>query len=99
MKRSDPQSIRQIIDRVINAAGLSREMRLRQACDMWPRIVGPGIEARTLRRWADDKGVLHVNVDSAPLKQELSMQRSQIARAINEALGPGDDVITQIHIY
>lgn len=96
MKRTDPQSVRQIIDAVFDRAAISGRYLEERASRMWPDIVGPAINRQTMRRYVRD-GVLHVYLSSAPLKQELGFQRSAICRAINEALG--QEVLKDIAIH
>lgn len=86
MKRTDPLSIRQIIDRVLDASAGRTEVLEHRASFMWPQIVGQGINRHTIRRYVS-RGTLHVYIDSAPLKGELEFQKSRIIEAINNALG------------
>lgn len=86
MKRTDPMSIRQIIDMAIDRSSSKTEMLEHKASYMWPEIVGQGINRHTMRRYVA-KGILHVYIDSAPLKTELEFRKTAIITAINDALG------------
>ena len=96
MKRTEPQSIRQIIDKVIDSSAARSDFLEHRAASLWPEIVGQGINRQTLRRYVS-KGVLHVYIASAPMKTELGFARDAIMRRINEALGA--EVITEIKIH
>ncbi len=47
MKRVEPQSIRQIIDRVLSTSGSRQELLEHRASYLWSEIVGPGINRHT----------------------------------------------------
>ncbi len=86
MQRTDPLSIRQIIDRVMDTSARKDEMLAMRAAYLWGDLVGPGVNAMTLKRYVRD-GVLHVTLSSAPLKSELSFRRESLIARINEILG------------
>lgn len=86
MKRTDPMSIRQIIDMVIDRSSTKNEMLEHRAASLWSDVVGPGINRHTLRRYPA-KGALHVYIDSAPLKTELEFRKTAIIDAINATVG------------
>ena len=86
MKRTDPLSIRQIIDQVMDTSARKDEMLAMRASYLWADIVGPGVNRFTTRRYVKD-GILHVNISSGPLKSELSFRREAIVSRINEILG------------
>lgn len=96
MKRTEAESIRQIIDRVVADAGLTDTMARQRACYLWPEVVGPGINRYTSRRWIDGS-TLHVAITSAPLRNELTFMRSNIIRSLNDIVG--SEAITDIIIH
>lgn len=61
--------------------------------EAWKKIMGPTINHRT-ESVRFDNGILFVKITSAPLKQELSMAKSQIVNNLNEALK--DSAITEV---
>jgi hypothetical protein len=85
MEKTDPMSIRQIIDRVMDRSSSREEFLGHRASALWPDIVGPTVNRATSRRYFSN-GELHVYITSGALKNELSFQREAIARAINDAL-------------
>lgn len=96
MKRVDPQSVKDIIDRVLAADNIRQSVREHRVCYLWPEIVGPGINRYTTRRYVAG-GVLHVYLTSAALKNELLFHRERLVELLNKAAG--EDVITEISIH
>ena len=96
MKRTEPKSVTEIIRESMDRAGLSDSMAQQQACYVWPEIVGPGVNRYTFRRYVE-KGVLHVYLSSAVLKQELAFHRSHLVEQINKAVG--SEAITSIEFH
>lgn len=86
MKRTEPMSLREIIDRVMDASARKDDVLAMRASYLWADVVGPGVNRYTTRRYVRE-GVLHVHISSGPLKSELSFRREEIARAINDILG------------
>ena len=96
MKRRDPESVSEIIGRVVAQAGLTETMACQRACYLWPEVVGPGINRYTSRRYVDGS-VLHVFINSAPLRNELTFMRSNIIANLNKIIG--SDAITDLIIH
>lgn len=96
MKRTEPMSIREIIDRVMDASVRKDDFLAMRASYLWPDVVGPGVNRYTTRRYVRD-GVLHVHLSSGPLKSELSFRREALVKAINDILGR--EVITAIKFH
>lgn len=96
MKRSEPQTIRQIIDMVIDRAGNRRELQEHRAAYIWADVVGPEINRLTTSRYVRD-GVLHVSVSSASVKSELQFVRESLIGHINEIMGA--EIIKGIMIH
>ena len=93
MKRTEPKQIGQIIADALAQEGLTSVMAEQKACFLWPEIVGPGVNRYTTRRYVE-RGVMHVYITSAVLKNELSYIRTRLVEQINRAVG--SDVITSI---
>ncbi|MBD5252999.1 MAG: DUF721 domain-containing protein [Barnesiella sp.] len=96
MKRTDPVRLGDFVDRVLAQAGISDRLDEHRLCSLWPEIVGPGINRYTVRRYVD-RGVLHVYLTSAPLKNELMFNRAALVKALNDACGR--EVITDVSIH
>lgn len=89
-------SLREIIDRVMDASARKDDILAVRAAYLWSDVVGPGINRYTTRRYVHD-GVLHVYLSSGPLKSELSFRREAIAKAINDILGK--EVVKSIRFH
>ena len=96
MKRTEPMSIRQIVDQVLDTSTRRGEFMEQKAMSYWPDVVGPGINRLTARRYVSN-GMLHVYVDSAPLKTELEFKKSAILAELNRLAG--EDVLTALRIH
>ena len=86
MKRTNAQSIGEIIDAYFRQENLRQEFDEHQAAALWPTIVGDGINRYTVSREVRD-GVLYIGLSSPALRNELSLNRSRLVKLINDALG------------
>lgn len=93
MKRTEPQSIRDVLETVIRQADMETELLEHRAALLWPRTVGEGI-MRHCGRPSINKGILTVPVSSPAMRQELSMMKRQLLSALNAQVGK--DVIKDI---
>ena len=93
MKRTRPESLAQIIDQYLRQENLDTQLDQYHACAIWPQIVGPGINRYTVSRDVRN-GVMTIRISSAPLRNELNLNRERLIKRINEALG--HEVITEI---
>ena len=50
MKRTDPLSIKELIDKVLDDDSVRDAARAQRLCYLWPDIVGQGINRYTTRR-------------------------------------------------
>ncbi len=96
MKRTEPKTIKEIIDRVLDDESIRDAARAQRISFLWPEIVGPGINRHTIRRYVSG-GIFHVYIDSAPLKNELQFHRSRLVEQLNRAAGA--EVITDITFH
>lgn len=86
MKRSEPESVGQIIARCIAESGCSEAFDKAKVCFLWPEVVGAAVNRYTVRRWVEGPA-LHVVISSASLKNELMFMRSSIVDKLNAAAG------------
>ena len=96
MKRRDPQSLKEIIDIIMDDDSVREAARAQRLCYLWPEVVGPGINAYTTRRYVDGR-TLHVFISSGPLKNELQFNRTRLIDLLNNAVGC--QVIDDIHFH
>ena len=91
MKRTHPQSVAEIISNLLRKENLEQQWDEHRVLNIWPEIVGPGINRYTVNR---SNGILTVWLSSAPLRNELMLSRSLLAKRINQAVGK--DIIRDI---
>lgn len=96
MKRTEPISIKQLIDKVMLESDTREAMMQQRASYLWTEVVGAGVNRFTFRRYVD-KGVLHVYITSASLKNDLGFLRQNILKEINGRLGA--EVLSDIVIH
>lgn len=86
MKRSNEQSLKQAVDRMVDAFGMRQKMDELDITSSWDNVVGAMVARHTvsvrLRR-----GKLVVRVDSAPLRQELGFMRDALKEILNKRAG------------
>lgn len=96
MKRTYPKHIASIVEEALGRAGLTDKFNEQRAAAAWIDVVGPVVNRHTLRRYVD-KGVMHVYLDSAPLKNELSFARTSLVEALNRLTVEGTIKDIQFH--
>lgn len=93
MKTNEAKSIGEILSEYLNPAELDDSINERRLEAIWGDVVGPYINRLTMRRWVKNR-VLHVMISSAPLRNDLMINRSSLVKRLNEATGA--DVIDDI---
>ena len=93
MKRTEAKNIGQIINDLLKKENLDVALDEHRACALWPQIVGDGINRYTIKRYVKG-GIMTVHLSSAPLANELMLNRDRIIQSINQALGR--DIIHEI---
>ncbi len=96
MKWTDPKLLSTIIDEALGDTGLTDTFNEHRVCHLWSEVVGQGVNRYTFKRFVD-RGVLHVYITSAALKQELSFHRAMLVERLNKAVGA--TVITEIQFH
>lgn len=96
MKRTEPISIKQLIDKVMLESDTREAMMQQRASYLWTEVVGAGVNRFTFRRYVEN-GVLHVYITSASLKNDLGFLRQNILKEINGRLGA--EVLSDIVIH
>lgn len=86
MRRSNETTLKEAMDRMVDAFGLREKLDEQAVASIWDDVVG-GMVARHTVAVKLRKGKLFVKVDSAPLRQELTFMRETLATTINQRLG------------
>lgn len=86
MKRTNESTLGQAIDQLVDSLGLREKLDEKAIASLWDELAGGMVAKHTvavrLRR-----GKLHIKVDSAPLRQELTFMREALIKTINARLG------------
>jgi predicted nucleic acid-binding Zn ribbon protein len=93
MRRTNTESIGAVIQKFLRLHGLETPLNERRLIDAWATVVGTPRAAYTKDLIIRNQ-TLYVSVGSAALRQELSMERSNLVRRLNEKVGA--TVITDI---
>lgn len=86
MRKATDQTFGQAFNDWLKESRLEGGFNSTKALEAWPAVMGPMVARHTTSvRIAE--GVLHVALDSAPLRQELFQSRERILKLMNEAAG------------
>lgn len=86
MKRRNEQSLAEAIGGLIDGAGMRERLDEAAFTEAWTEVAGAMI-ARHTTGLRLRKGILTINVDSAPLRHEMSFLRAEIQARLNERAG------------
>lgn len=95
MKRTEAMTVGDIINQLLKEDNIDRQFDEQKIVYLWPEIVGQGINRYTTSRWVKN-GVLYLHISSAPLRNELMMNRTTLIKHLNDAVG--SEVIRDIVI-
>jgi hypothetical protein len=90
------ENLGQVIDRLLRAYGLEEGYYAAAVATYWEKLMGPAVAKRT-GKIKIEKGILKVQITSAPLREELSYSKDKIVQVINREIG--HRLITGVEIY
>lgn len=93
MKHRKTEKLGDVLRRSLRENGLETPLNEQRILAVWPRVMGPMIASYTRQVFIKNQ-TLYVNLSSAPLRQELMMQRKRLVNSLNQAVGA--QVITDI---
>ena len=93
MFRKDVKSIKELILRNLRVQGLETPLLQKRLMDAWPVVAGEAI-SRYTSSVAIRNQTLYVHLTSPALRADLSMQRSEYVKRLNDYVG--SQVITDI---
>ncbi len=85
MDRKEIQSVGDVLRQAIMDNDLQGRLDELQAADLWPKIIGPDIAARTMKPLVRS-GNMTIRVTDASLRHELNMNRTRIVKEINRLM-------------
>ncbi len=84
--KKQPVAVAQALEEFAVALGIDATLRRYAVLTEWEVIVGEQI-ARVTKPQRVESGILYVGVASAPWRAELTLQRREIIRKVNDAIG------------
>jgi predicted nucleic acid-binding Zn ribbon protein len=85
-ERRGPERIGSVVERFLEDAGMTEQVRRQDVLEAWPELVGERIAAVTSAR-SLSVGTLFVEVRSSPWLMELEMMKAEIVRRLNADRG------------
>lgn len=93
MFKRDVKEIKDLILRNLRAQGLETPLLQKRLIEAWPTVMGDVIAGYTQNLYIRNQ-TLYVHLTSPALRADLSMQRQEIVRRLNESVG--SQVIAEI---
>ena len=88
--------IREVIMKNLREHGLETPLLQKRLVDAWPEVMGEAVNGYTANLYIRNQ-TLFVHLTSPALRMELSMQRQDIVRRLNEHVG--NQVIADIRFH
>lgn len=85
-RRPGVSTLKEAIGDLLNAYQLRGKFNETYLVTYWERLMGTGIASRTSRIFINNKK-LYIQIDSAPLKNELAMAKSKLIDLLNREVG------------
>ena len=86
MKEGKTKTIDELVEQVLRNMGLEQKFKEYEVSQIWPEVVGQMIASRTKHLNIVD-GILFVTFNSAVVKNEISMVKEGLVRALNDRVG------------
>ena len=93
MFKRDVQQLKDLIMRNLRVQGLETPLLQKRLIDEWPEVMGEMIAGYTQNLYIRNQ-TLFVHMTNPALRADLSMQRKEIVRRLNEKVG--SQIITDI---
>lgn len=93
MFKRDVQQLKDLIMRNLRVQGLETPLLQKRLIDEWPEVMGEMIAGYTQNLYIRNQ-TMFVHMTNPALRADLSMQRKEIVRKLNEKVG--SQVITDI---
>ncbi len=96
MFKRDVQELKALILRNLRAQGLETPLLQKRLIDAWPTVMGDFIARYTQNLYIRNQ-TLFVHLTSPALRADLSMQRQEIVKRLNEQVG--SQVIADVRFH
>lgn len=85
-RSSEVHTLKEVIDELLNTYKLRGKYNETQLIHSWEKVMGKPIATRTLKLFIKEKK-LYVKLNSAPLKNELTLQKSKVLELLHAEIG------------
>lgn len=96
MKRTEAMAVGDILKAMMDSDGDTAEFDRQKVSYLWSEVVGEYINRHTVRRYVQGD-ILHVFIDSGPLKSEIAFIIPGVIEKLNDAVGKR--IIKKIQIH
>lgn len=96
MRRNEAKRVDNILSEILSGNNFDKKLCELRAAEVWPEIVGPAVNRRTVELRVSN-GVMLVRVTSAAMRQELTFHKEMLVSSINKMVG--DDTIKDIKFF
>jgi predicted nucleic acid-binding Zn ribbon protein len=93
LSKHNEHSLKEVIDQLLKAYKLDDKLAERRLIASWESVMGAMIAKHTLDLYIKHKQ-LFVSLDSAALRNELSLAKTKIVKMLNDEVGT--EVITEV---
>ncbi|MEH0158128.1 DUF721 domain-containing protein [Limibacter armeniacum] len=92
-KKHEPTSVKDVMNDIVKSFKMEARYNNAVIMSSWEKIMGRTIASRTEKVFVKKK-ILYIKINSAPLKNELTMSRNKIVEMINKYLG--NEAVTDV---
>lgn len=94
-RKADDQPLKEVLEKMLEVYKLKGKLNQSRVKSLWADMMGPSIVKHTTAiKILRNK--LYVDIDSAPLRQELAFGRAKILEMLNKELG--EEFLTDVII-
>ena len=95
-RKNETESVREAIESMLDSYKLRGKFDQTKLIGSWESLMGKPIARRTEKLYVKDK-VLFVKLNSAPLRQELTMKKNKVLEIIHEKFDK--ELVTDVLFY
>ncbi|MGK7395864.1 MAG: DUF721 domain-containing protein [Candidatus Cyclobacteriaceae bacterium M3_2C_046] len=85
-RKSDTSPLSDVIKDLLNAYKIDKKFNQVHIINSWEKVMGKTIAKRTTKIFFKDR-VMFLELNSAPLKQELSLKKSKLIKLLQDEFG------------
>lgn len=96
MIRRNAQKLGDVVEELLRLQNLDGRLYEKRLLKRFPEVVGHALASHVSQLFIT-KGVLHITVDAAVIRQEMQLMRVRLIEQLNNAIGR--EVIQDIHLH